>query len=486
LSNFKRNIFYVYSTNALNGILGIILVPLCVKMMGTSGYGLFSIYAVLISYFTLADLGISKNLLRQLSAEREQSTQCYNLQIASGMYLIVIAVLLLTLPLMLVGIPLYIFPVSAENLSTLRLIVFLTLIEYVFALPLLLLQNYCIANERFDRFSKFTFISGIYRYLLLFTAVWSLGTPVAIVGIMAARRIIDLFAALKIMGALPRNAWRPVFDLAVYKSIINRSSALTFAQLFQFTFIAMGSFLVNKFFGLHGLGIYRAVFDLVNKIWFVSNGIALVLFPKFSQMLSGPDSRNRLISLSFVMLALSWSGYSLLSVVGSLFASDFLAVIGLYKSEMSAMFILLLLGVSINSHANLGYEFLQAAGRYRLVAVLNMIALIAMYLSFGALLNYTGIYAIAWAWIISQTIYSTFTDFMSFRELNATTNIHLKFLLVKVLILSIPLAVIFIRMLSLPNLYIYLLLSLIIAIFSVIFIKFKKEIIYYRSLQPLS
>jgi len=75
---------------------------------------------------------------------------------------------------------------------------------------------------------------------------------------------------------------------------------------------------------------------------------------------------------------------------------------------------------------------------------------------------------------------------MSFRELNATTNIHLKFLLVKVLILSIQLAVIFIRMLSLPNLYIYLLLSLIIAIFSVIFIKFKKEIIYYRSLQPLS
>jgi len=485
LSDFKRNIFYVYLTNALNGILGIILVPLCVKMMGTSGYGLFSIYAVLLSYFSLADLGISKNLFRQLSAEREESTQRYNLQIALGMYLIVTAVLLLTMPLMIVGIPLYVFPVSAENLAPLRLIVFLTLIEYVISIPLIMLQNYCIANEKFDCYSKFTFISGVYRYLLLFTAVWTLGSPVAIVAIMAARRIIDLFAALKIMGALPRNSWRPVFDLAVFKSIISRSSALTFAQLFQSTYIAMGSFLVNKYFGLHGLGIYRAVFDLVNKIWFVSNGIALVLFPKFALMLSVPDSRKRLISLSFVMLCLSWSGYSLLSVTGTLFAPLFLAIIGLYKSEMSAMFILLLLGVSINSHANLSYEFLQAAGRYRLVAVLNMIALILLYLSFNLLLSHTGIYAIAWAWIISQTLYSTFTDCMSLKEMNATSKKHLILLLVKLLILSIPLSAIFIRILSLPNFYIYILLIVIIALFAAIAIRFNNEIISYRSLRKL-
>ena len=459
--------------------------PLCVKMMGTSGYGLFSIYAVLLSYFTLADLGISKNLFRQLSAEREDSTQCYNLQIASGMYLIVSAVLFFALPFLIVVIPLYVFPVSAESLVQLRLIVFLTLIEYVISIPLIMLQNYCIANERFDNYSKFTFISGVYRYLLLFAAVWLLGSPIAIVGIMAARRIIDFFVALKIMGALPRNAWRPVFDLAVFKSIISRSSALTFAQLFQSTYIAIGSFLVNKYFGLHGLGVYRAVFDLVNKIWFVSNGIALVLFPKFSQMLSGSDSRKRLLSLSIVMLCLSWSAYSLLSVAGTLFATEFLAMIGLYTSEMPAMFILLLLGVSINSHANLSYEFLQAAGRYRLVAVLNMVALIGAYLSFNALLNYAGIYAIAWAWIISQTIYSTFTDLMSLQEMNATSNNHLNFLLLKVSILSIPLSAIFIRILSLPNLYIYLAFSLIIAVFAAISIKFNNEIISYRSLRKL-
>jgi len=485
LSNFKRNIFYVYLTNALNGILGIILVPICVKMMGTSGYGLFSIYAVLLSYFTLADLGISKNLFRQLSAEREESTQCYNLQVAAGMFLIVTAVLLVTMPLMIVCIPLYVFPVSAENLSALRMIVFLTLIEYVFTIPLLMLQNYCIANENFDRYSKFTFISGIYRYVLLFMAVWLLGSPVSIVGIMAARRIIDLFVALKIMGALPRNAWRPVFDLAVFKTIICRSSALTFAQLFQSTYMAIGSFLVNKYFGLHGLGIYRAIFDLVNKIWFVSNGIALVLFLKFSQILSAPNSRKHLVPLSFALLCLSWSGYSFLSVTGTLFAPEFLAVIGLHKSEMVTMFILLLLGVSINSHANLSSEFLQAAGRYRLVAILNLFALIAVYLSFNVLINQTGIFAIAWAWIISQTIYSTFTDFMSLQELNATAKNHLFFLLVKLLILSIPLTAIGIRMLSLPGMNMYLLFGLIIAMFAAVSIRFKGEFISYRALLKL-
>lgn len=450
--------------------------------MGTSGYGLFSIYIVLLSYFSLADLGISKNLFRQLSAERAQATQCYNLQIALGMYLIITAFLLISVPLLIVVIPLYVFPVPLESFVALRLIVLLTLIEYILSIPLIMLQNYCISNEKFDDYSKFTFISGLYRYLLLFAAVWLLGSPVAIVGVMTARRIIDLFVALKIMGSLPPKAWRPVFDFSIFKSIICRSSSLTFAQLFQSTYIAMGSFLINKYFGLHVLGIYRAVFDLVNKIWFVSNGIALVLFPKFSKMLAETDNRKHYSSLSFVILALSWSGYSLLSVSGSLFASDFLTIIGLYKTEMPAMFILLLLGVNICSHGNLSYEFLQAAGRYRLVAILNMLVLPVMYLSFTSLLNYTGMYAVAWAWIISQTIYSTLADYMSLRELNATINIQLNLLLAKLLILSIPLSAIFIKILSLPNFYIYMLLTSIVAVFTVILFKFKNEFIAYRSL----
>ena len=479
LQNFKRNIIYVYSTNILNGVLGIILVPLCVKMMGTSGYGIFSIYSVLISYLALADMGISKNLLRLLSSDRDQSVQCYNIRIALGMYLVVVVVLLLMVPVLLLVVPAYIFPVSLENLTPLRYIVTLTVIEYVVTVPLLIVQNHCIANERFDRYSKFTFISGIYRYVLLFTGIWLTGSPVAIVAIMAARRFIDLFAAKRIMGTLPVGSWKPVFNFVVFRSIVSHSSSLTCAQLFQSTFIAMGSFLVNINFGLHGLGIYRAVFDLVNKIWFVSNGLALILFPKFSQMLSGTE-RKRMAPAIFIILCLSWAGYNLVSITGTLFAGEFMSLIGLRQSEMKVMFMLLLLGVCINSHASLSYEFLQAAGRYRLVAVINLLVVMLMYLSFSGAIHTTGIYAIAWAWIISQTIYCLLVDTMSLREMNMSNSDVIKLFLVKMAMLVMPLMAITAKMIYLPDIYGYLLLCLMVVVFAVTAIKSRNIVRLYR------
>jgi len=443
LSGFKRNISYVYITNAINGILGILLVPLCIKMMGTNGYGLFSIYAVIAGYLALVDLGVSKNLLRLLSAKCDIDVKTNDLRTALGIYVIICLLLIASVPLLLTVIPKYVFPVALEDLIPLRLIIMLSVVEYVLTVPVLLLQNYSISNEKFDSFSRFTLVTGIYRYILLFLGVYVFGTPVAIVAIMAFRRIIDCCAAHRIMGGLPRGAWRPLFDLRASKAIVRLSSALTFAQFFQSSIIAMGSFLVNRHFGLSGLGIYRAVFDLVNKIWFISNGLALVLFPKFTKMLTSAASRRKLYPIVVATLCLSWAGYCLLSVAGGLGASVITGLLGLKQPEMPSMFALLLLGISINAHTSLSYEFLQAAGRYRLVALLSLVTLVCMYVSFAVLLPSCGLYAISWAWIISQLIYCLLADAMTMNEIYAGASSQFRLAAGKALMLAMPLGALF-------------------------------------------
>lgn len=407
--------------------------------MGISGYGLLSIYSVISPYCALVDLGISKNLLRTLSANRDVNEQTTNIRIAYGVYIIMCAILILLTPLIIYVIENYIFKLSIDNTSALRLIIALAIVEYVLTIPILLMQNYCLANENFDSYSKFNLFSGIYRYALILSVLYFFPSPVAVVSIMAFRRIIDFFTAKKIMGKLPAKAWQPIFDLKMTKSIIGHSSALTLAQLFQLSFIALGSFLMNKHFGLSGLGIYRAVFDLATKIWFFSNGLSLVLFPKFALLLSSKESRLRLASIVMITLYLSWSGYGLLCVVSASASFTIMNILGLTQPEMPTMFAVLLLGVCINAHTCLSNELLQAAGRYRIVALLNFIALICMLISFNFSMNLSGLYAISWAWVISQSIYSILLDGVALYELHLRITSQFKLIVIKLLILTLPL-----------------------------------------------
>jgi O-antigen/teichoic acid export membrane protein len=131
MPDFKRNIFFVYTVNAANGILGVIIIPLSVSYLGISGYGLLSIYWVLVSYMSLADIGIGKNLLRLLASERQSIARITHLQAAFGLYLIFSVLLLLSLPALLFFIPKYIFPVSQENILSLRLIISFAVIDYI-------------------------------------------------------------------------------------------------------------------------------------------------------------------------------------------------------------------------------------------------------------------------------------------------------------------------------------------------------------------
>lgn len=443
MASFRRNILSVYSVNVVNGVLGIIFVPLSVSLFGTKGYGLFSIYGVLASYIALVDLGVGKNLQRLLASDRNQKTQNINLKNALGIYLLISVVLLSVIPILLLFIPAYIFPVSQDNLAPLRWIILFAVLEYVIAVPTSLIQNYCIANEHFERYSIYNLISGLYRYLIMFAGVLSFHSPEIVVGLIVSRRLIDFFVAQRLMGALPHEAWIPRFHLDELKSVVGHSTVLSIAQISQTTVIAIGSFLVNRFFGLNGLGKYRAAFDLANRVWFFSNGIGLVIFPKFTRMLSDSVNRERLFTRISAFLNTSWTAYNLISIMGVLFASFLLTFMHLPQVEIHNLFILTLLGVCLNAHANISYEFLLASGKYSVAAELSAVALIIMTFSFYLLCKSNGIYAIGWAWIISQGIYSMLADIITLIAADIRSILLCKVTFFKLILLSVSLLTIF-------------------------------------------
>lgn len=450
LGSFKKNLLSVYTVNAANGILGIITVSMGVRLLGPDGYGLFSIYSVLAVYVALIDLGVTKNFLRLLAAERQDAVRLTHLQTALGLYLIISVLLLILLPGLLYIVPVYLFPVPPENLAALRWIVTFAVLEYIAAVPASMIQTLCIANENFAGYARFSFISGLYRYALIFSGLLISGKPETIAGLLVAKRLIDYFAARRTMGTLPGEGWRPRFEPGEFRAMIAQSAALSAAQLFQYTVIVLGSILVNRFFGLNALGIYRAAFDLANKVWFFSSGIGLVIFPKFTRVLSGYEDRERFLPRMSGFLNASWAGYNLLSIAGILTAPFILGIIGLKNPQTLDLFVLLLLGVSLNAHTNLSYEFLQAAGRYRQAAACSAFALLIMLSCFLLLYGKTGVYAMGWAWIISQGLYALAADAVTIERAGLPALIQTKAAMFKVLVLTSSIGIIAVHFGLLP------------------------------------
>jgi O-antigen/teichoic acid export membrane protein len=435
MPNLKKNILSVYSVSIINGLLGIIFVPLSLKMLGTDGYGLFSIYGVLASFVALADLGISKNLQRLLASERDRSFQVAHLQNALGIYLALSVLLIVFLPVWFSIIPAHLFPVSAKNLEDLRWIIFFVVLEYTIAIPAVMTQSLCIANERFDRYASYTFISGITRYALMFVGIFLFASPAIIVALVAARRIVDFFTAKWLMGGIPSQAWRPKLSFQIFKSVIGHSAALSTGQILQSTVIFIGTILVNRFFGLDALGKYRAAFDLASKVWIFSNGIGLVVFPRFVKNLSEHSRRELFYSNVYKLTTISWAGFNLLSILGIIFSPLLFTLLNIHEKEISDLFVVLLLGICLNAHANLSYELLQAAGKYKAITYGSALALALMVTVFFGLKQTYGVYAIGLAWIISQAAYSLIFDALTLSAMNFAMRSNIKATLTKMAIL---------------------------------------------------
>ncbi len=475
---FLLHLLSVYSANALNGILGVIAVPLVVSVLGGERYGIYSIYAVLASYIALIDCGVTKHFIRLMSSATHPEGKTDFLRKAFGWYLFLALVLAGSLPLLVFLVTRYLFPVPTEYLSQVRWIVILAVIEYVLTIPLMLTQAYTMANLGFGRYSNFIAISGFLRYFLMFLGAWMYKSPVMVVLFLVARRIFELFGARFILLMPPRNAWRPRINILEFFQVLKASSVMSLAQFLQTTVVSIGSVLLNRHFGVAVLGNYRAAFDLSSKVWFFSNGIGLVVFPKFSQILSNTGEREGLLVKMMLWLEKSWVGYLLIAIMAICGAPALLPLIQLGDEQILHFFMLLILGICLNAHTNVSYEYLLADSRYQSVAFLSFGVLIIMYLSYLFLIGSAGPYAIGWAWIVSQAAYALVADELVVRKKGSVFRNEWRQLLTKVLLLLVTVIFLWIGFIS--AIHTMMLIAPFIILTGVIFI--VKDIEKLRSL----
>lgn len=407
MSNLKKNLVYVYSVNFINGLAGIAFIPLAVHYLGSEGYGIYSIFILLISYIYYVELGVSKYFTRSIAQSNNDIIKLkQNTQKMVGIYTrIAIFLIFLTLILMFI-VPNFIFP--TKNNFLISILVLFASIDYLLSIPTTIQTTYSIGRENFQKVSKFTLISGLSRHIFLILTVILTKSVIILIIATFLLKILNFFYAKKYLLKLPPGGWKPSFQKGDFRTILNQTLLISIAQFTQITILSLGTVLVNRSFTLTEVGIYTSVFDLATKVWFFSNSLGQVIFPRFSSMLKDDDARINLLNKIPFYNNLSFTFFHLLF----LFAITTLTVLpNFLLIQDIILFYLVLYGVCINAHTNLSFEFLVADSKLKQILIVNVSTILIMIISFYLLLDKFNFYSTGLSWAISQLINSFAMDY---------------------------------------------------------------------------
>lgn len=395
---FLHKIFYVYSSSVINGLLGIVLIRYMIGKIGFSGYGIYSTYTIGQSYLLLLDSSVSRSLVRKFIEDKDSKE---TFQDHYSAFVIVSIFLGFFIPLIVV----YGYLTHIAGLQrTIICVIFVIIFEFLGNTVVTLRQSYRIASEDFKATSLFALISGLVKYLLIFIVLYFDKPVLWVVFSMLVKKVLEIFLAYKIYK-LPFFGDLRTVNFKKGFLVLRESVVITFAQISQTALITIPAIVAGRVLGVEGLGIFRSMFDLASRVWFLSNGLGLILFPLFAKLKSRIDARI-LRSLAFVN-SLSLLGYLALIVLGTIF-SDALVTFLRLDNKFSVTIVVVMIGMFINAHSNAMYELMQSFGKPMFIVISASIGLLP-YLSFS-ISNTASIDSVALVWAISQIVFLIVLD----------------------------------------------------------------------------
>jgi O-antigen/teichoic acid export membrane protein len=227
----------------------------------------------------------------------------------------------------------------------------------------------------------------------------------AVIGILALARLVSWIAyAVLCIRVEPAIRVSVRFDISLMRPLLNFGGWMTVTNIIGPLMVYMDRFLIGAVVSLSAVAYYATPFEVVSKLLVVPAAIMGVLFPAFSSALTVDQDRAAMLFgrvVEYIFLALF--PVTLLIVI---FARQGLMVwLGIDFAENSTYVLqLLMIGIFINSHAQVPFGLIQGAGRPDLTAKLHMLELPLYVILLWWLLNDFGIIGAAVAWVLRIVI----------------------------------------------------------------------------------
>ncbi len=302
MSQLKAGALLSYVIIALNTIIGILYTPFMLRMLGQEEYGLYSLAGSVIAYLAVMDFGLGAAITRYTAKYRAEGKleEQYKL---FGLFLkiyIVIGVLVVGLSTVLISNIDYFFAnnFNAEELSKLRIMMWLLAINLSVTFPLGVFSSIVTAYERF----VFQRVVGIARIII--------NPLIVILFLMHGYKAISMVAIASVLniGVLMMNCWYAYFKLKikihfgrVERSLIKEISIYSFWVFLNIImdqlYWGVGQFILGLYHGAVQVAIYAVALNLKGLYFMFSMAISGVLLPRLTAMVVNKTPMSEISTL---------------------------------------------------------------------------------------------------------------------------------------------------------------------------------------------
>ncbi len=389
-------------------IVAIFTIPILIKELGTDRFGVLTLAWIIVGYFSLFDLGISRALTK-LVAEKLGAGRQHELHaiIWTSMFLMMILGLIMALvvsmlsPLLVQKILKIPDALQQETLNSFYLL--------AISIPVVIstagLRGILEAYQCFGFINAIRIPMGILTFLGPLAVLPFSQSLFPVVAVLAAGRAIawavNLLFCFHIMPSLRNNI---SLKKEIIKPLFYVGGWMTISNIIGTLMVYLDRFLIGALVSVSAVAYYATPFEVVTKLLIIPGAFVGVLFPAFSTSFAQDPNRTALIfrrGVKYVFLALfpiilititfAYEGLNLW--LGSEFAQHSTNVLQW-----------LAVGVLFNCLAIIPFALIQGVGRPDLTAKLHMIELPCYLITLWLLLLSRGIEGAAIAWFVRAAV----------------------------------------------------------------------------------
>ena len=384
----KQNFIYNLMGSFVPLLVGLITIPIYLKLIGADRFGVLSIVWLILGYFSLFNLGMGKAVTVELcNVEKTKFTsgQIFFTALLINIFFSVVAILIFYGTYHLFGIPIKTEPSILNELS--KTIFWLSLI-----LPLAIIGSiFGGVLQAYERFLLGNIITTLTSILSMVVPIavayfYSISLTILIPVIFVIRFIVSLimfFICLKLINPTHLN-----FSLAIAKRLLGFGGWITLTSIISPIMVIMDRLVISYLHGAKFVTLYTIPYQLTEKINLLAMSVTNTIYPKIAK-----SDIEHAISIAVKSLRYLLALNTPLVVIGIFALKPFLSMwIGSeFANNTAVVAKLLLVSLWINGLAFIPDTFLQATSRPNINAKIHALEvfpyLVLLYLS----LKYWGI-----------------------------------------------------------------------------------------------
>jgi O-antigen/teichoic acid export membrane protein len=401
--------------------VAVVCLPIIKRGLGTERLGIISLAWVVIGYFSLFDLGLSRALTKlvaeRIGQRRESeipSLVWTSLFLMTGVATVGAILTFLLAPYLVERLLKVPAPLSHEALVS-----FYWLAAGVPVVVLTAgLRGVLEALQRFRLATAIRIPMGIFTYLGPAALLAFTHNLVPIIALLVLGRIFacaaHLWACFHVMPGLRVGFG---FHAASVKPLFIFGGWMTVSNVLGPLMVTFDRFLIGSIISIAAVAYYSIPYEVVTKLWLISSALIGVLFPAFSA--TSHIDRSRLIFLFKCGVKYIFIALLPLALVLVIFAPEGLVFwLGDDFARNSAPVArLLAVAVLVNSMAQVPFTHLQSVGRPDVTAKFHLIELPVYLVTLFFLARHFGITGVAVAWLLRVMLDAFLLFWFSFRLL---------------------------------------------------------------------